>query len=470
MTFDQFLRILRARWKLAVGIFATAVLVTLIATLLFPKKYQAVTTVLLDSRPDPVSAQVGMSPLSAMSFLMTQIDVIESPAVAQRVVKMLRLDENPTLREDWIKETGQKGDYIAWLGDMMARGVKVKPSRESNVIEISYEGSEPSFAAALANAFAQSYIDTTVQFRTTPARQYTSFFEERAQMARDKLERAQVALAEAQKAKNIIATDERLDVENQRLLELSQQVLTLKAIRSESSGRSAQASARPEQVAEVLNNPVVANLKSQLAIQEAQLNQLSDRLGDNHPQVTELTASINTLRSRIAGETGRVARSVGSTADVNSAREREAVAAYEEQRAKVLRLKEARTELSVLEREVESAQRIYDAIQLRLSQTSLESSNSQAGVMVLSRATPPAKHSSPSLLLNMAIAVVLGALFAMMLTLILELIDRRIRSTDDLTQLLNVAVLGALPGPIERTSRRSLRLPRKASAALTSST
>lgn len=469
MTFDQFLRILRARWKLATGIFVTAVLVTIIATLIFPKKYEAATTVMLDSRPDPVSAQT-MSPLSAMSMLMTQIDVIESPAVAQRVVKILQLDQNSAMRAQWEEDTGGRGDYVAWLGDLMAKGLKVKPSRESNVIEIRYEGADPTFTAAMANAFAQAYIETTVQFRTTPARQYAEFFEERAQMARDRLERAQTALAEAQKDKNIIATDERLDVENQKLLELSQQVLALRAVRSESSSRNAQANSRPEQITEVLANPVVANLKSQMAVQEAQLNQLSERFGTMHPQVLELKASIETMQARIAKETSRIAGSVGANASVNTTREREAIAAYDEQRSKVLQMKEARSQLSVLERDVDSAQRVFDAIQLRLSQINLESENSQAGVMVLSRATAPVKHSSPSMMLNLGIALVLGALFAMMISLILELIDRRIRSTDDLTQLLNVAVLGSLPGPGARSGFR-LSLPRaRKTTALTSST
>jgi len=192
------------------------------------------------------------------------------------------------------------------VADLISKNLTVRPSRESNVIEIEYESPQPAFAAALANAYARAYIESSTQLRVTPARQYTEFFEERAKLARDKLERAQTALAEAQKAKNIIATDERLDIENQRLLELSQQVLALKAINVESSGRSAQANARPDQVSEVLNNSVVASLKSQMAVQEAQLNQLSERLGSRHPQVIELTASIETLRSRINNETNRV--------------------------------------------------------------------------------------------------------------------------------------------------------------------
>lgn len=238
MTFDQFLRILRARWKLAIGIFLSVVIITVVATLVFPKKYLATTSVLLDVRPDPVSSQQAISPLSAMSFLATQIDVIESRAVAQRVVRALRLDQNQQLKQDWLNDTKGKGDFEAWLATLMSKGRKVKPSRESNVIEITYQGANPAFAAAMANAFAQAFIDVTVQFRTTPAKQYSDFFEERAKLAREKLETAQQRLAAAQKERGIVATEERLDVEMLRLTDLSQQVLALRANRSDAENRS----------------------------------------------------------------------------------------------------------------------------------------------------------------------------------------------------------------------------------------
>jgi len=262
MTFDQFLRILRARWKLALSIFLAVVIGTVIATLLFPKKYLATTTVLLDARPDAVSAQQAISPLSAMSFLATQIDLIESPAVARRVVSMLRLNENAAFRENWIEETKGKGDFESWLGELMSKGLKVKPSRESNVVEITYEGSNPVFSSAMANAFAKAYIDITVQFRTMPAKQYSDFFEERAKLAREKLEAAQQKLAAAQKEKGIVATEERLDVEMMRLTELSQQVLALRANRSDAESRSRESQRNPGATSEVLGNSLIASLKA----------------------------------------------------------------------------------------------------------------------------------------------------------------------------------------------------------------
>lgn len=458
MTFDQFLRILRARWKLTLSIFVLVVLAAIVGSLVFPKKYEASATVIIDSRPDAVSPLQTLGGASSMSYLATQIDVIESRAVAQRVVRTMRLGENQTLRADWEKESKGRGNYEVWLADLMSKGVKVKPSRESNVIAIGYEGSDPAFAAAMANAFATAYIDTTVQFRVNPARQYSDFFEERARLARAKLEQAQQKLTQAQEAKGILATDERLDVEVQRLSDLSQQVLALRANRADAQNRSRESQRNPSGSPEVIANQLVATLKTELARSEIKLSELLERYGDMHPTVINERANVSNLRSQIQRETNLVTRSLGVTSTVSVNREAEINSAYEAQRDKIMKLKTARSELSVLEREVENAQRIYDAIVARLSQTNLEGSTSQAGVMILSPATEPTKPSSPKILLNILISMVLGALLAMMAAMGIELIDRRVRSSDDLTQLFEVAVLGTLPSPDKRPSRIRLTL------------
>src|SRR5690606_9580241 len=158
-------------------------------------------------------------------------------------------------------------NYEAWLAEIIGKGLEVRPVRESNVIEIQYEGSEPAFAASVATAYAQAYIDTTVEMRNNPARQYADFFEERALIARAKLEAAQNKLAGAQRERGIIATEERLDVEIARLADLSSQVLSLKAAQVDTGSRNAQAVSRPDQVSEVVLNPLIAGLKSDLSRQ-----------------------------------------------------------------------------------------------------------------------------------------------------------------------------------------------------------
>lgn len=464
MTFDQFLRIVKARWLLAASIFLTIVTVTVIATIIWPKSYTASASVMVDMRPDPVSAINNMSSLMGTSYVATQVDIIGSPRVAQQVVRIMGLQDSPEMIQRWRDEAKGRGDVNAWIASIIGKNLEIRPSRESNVIEISYVGSEPKFAAAMANVFARAYIESTTQLRVDPARQYADFFEERARLARDKIEKAQIKLAEAQKDKDIIATDERLDVETQRLNELSQQVLMLKALRVDSSSRNRQSKLRPDQTTEVLGNMVVSTLKNQMSIQEALLNQLSERLGSNHPQVIELTANIQTLRNRIEAETSRVSSSVGANDSVNVSRENAAVAAYEEQRAKLLRLKDQRSQLSVLEREVESAQRVYEAIQMRLSQTNLESSNSQSGVVLLNAATEPSTPSSPRFMLNVALSIVMGALLSLIVVLAIELLDRRVRSSFDIMDTIELPVLGILPGPSSSSSIKRMSWFKKSGA------
>jgi succinoglycan biosynthesis transport protein ExoP len=456
MTFNQFLRIIRARWLLVIAILVVSVVSTLIVSWIIPKSYTASATVMADVRPDPVSPYA-VAGTMASTYLATQVDIIKSPSVAQRVVRTLKLTDNEETRTRWQKATNGAGDYTAWLAELIAKGLTVKPSRESNVIEIIYDGASPAFASTLANAFARAYIESTVQIKVDPARQYSDFFEERARIARDKLERARSRLAEAQKEKGIVVTDERLDVETARLTELSTQVNTLRAMRAETTSRSAQASTNPDQLHDVLNSAVVGGLKTDLARQEARVQELNERYGDAHPSVMEAKANVQTLREKIRAETARVTGSVRGDSSMTKSREAEALAAFEAQRQRLLHLKEVRTDLQVMEREVDSAQRVYDSIQERLSQTNLESNTSQSGIYLLSTATEPTVATSPRTLLNVVVAAVLGTLLALMVALTVELFDRRVRSPLDIPQAFDMPVIGVLPAPKAlKTSRKRL--------------
>jgi succinoglycan biosynthesis transport protein ExoP len=456
MTFNQFLRIIRARWLLVLLIITVSVLLTLGVSLLLPKQYTASATVMADIRPDPVSP-FPMSGMLAGSYMATQVDIIESPHVGQRVVRMMRLNENAEMRQRWEEQTGGAGDLVAWIAEVLDRGLTVKPSRESNVIEISYEGNSPAFAAAMANAYARAYIDSTVQIRVDPARQYTEFFEERAQAAKEKLEKARERLAAAQKEKGIVITDERLDVETAKLAELSSQVNALRALRSETDSRRAQANSNPDQLSDVLSSPVVSTLKTELARQEARYRELSERFGDGHPLMQEARANIDSLRIQIRSETSRVTGSIRGGNSMAAQREAEAISAFEAQRTRLLKMKEGRNDLQVMEREVETAQRIYDSIQERLSQTNLESKSGQSGIYQLSRASEPVFPTSPRVFLNTAISMVLGTLLALMVAMTIELFDRRVRGPLDITQALEIPVIGVLPAPKLMTSMKTRR-------------
>ncbi len=458
MTFGQFLSILRARWWVALLVFLLTVGTTVAVSMLLPKQYTATASVVVDFKPDPVSA-VMYGGMASPAFMATQVDILRSDRVAQRVVSNLKLAENPQIRQQWLDDTQGEGRIEVWLAETFQKQMDVVPSRESSVINVSYKAPDPRFAAGLANAFVQAYVETSLQLRVDPARQYSGFFETRAKEARDALEVAQAKASDFQRANGIIANDERLDVENARLNELSSQYTMLQAVAAESRSRQTAAeSAQADRMQEVLNNGIVAQLKSDLNRNETRLKELSTRLGDAHPQVREARASITELRSRLDAETSKVTSGVTVSNTINVQRAASIKASLEAQRDKVLKMKSVRDEGAVLLRDVENAQRSYDAVLQRFNQTSMEGQTTQSNVNVLQQASEPTKPSSPKILLNSALSVFLGSLLAIGTALLLELRDRRVRSIDDVVAALDLPVLGVMPKPGSRIGPGAKRM------------
>lgn len=456
MSFSQFISILRARKWASLLVFFIVVATTVTVSLLLPKRYTGAASVVVDVKPDPLSAMA--FPTMAMpSFMATQVDILGSDRVALRVIRDLKLTENPAIREQW-QDDGGEGTIDQWLVELLHKQLDVKPSRESNVIAIEYKAPDPRFAAGMANAFAQAYIATTLELRVDPARQFSGFFNAQTKEARDNLEKAQSRVSAYQREKGIIATDERLDVENARLNELSSQLTQLQAIAAESTSRQTQAQgAQGDRLQEVLTNPLVAGLKADLNRAEARLQELNAKLGDNHPQVIEARANIAELRRRVDGEVQRVTSGVGVSNTINRARESEVRRSLEAQRAKVLQMKAVRDEGMVLQREAENAQRIYDSMVARLSQTSLESQATQSFANMLTIAQPPSQPSSPKVVLNTLVSVFLGVLLAIVTALLLELGDRRVRAPEDVVAALGLPVIGVLPKPSAKRLRSGHR-------------
>ncbi len=456
MTLTQLFVVLRARWRFALLVLMLVVGLVTVATLLRTPQYTAVASVVLDVKsPDPIAGVI-LPGMTVPGYMGTQLGVLQSERVALRAVQALHLEADPRWQQRWRDETQGRGELRSWLADELVRKVEVAPARDSNVIMITYRAADPAEAAAVANAVVQAYIDTTLDLRVEPARQYGSVFDGSARRLREDLEKAQTRLSAYQQTNGIVASDEKLDVETLRLTELSSQLVALQGIAAESGQRQDKAAGNAERMPEVLSNPLVVSFATELSRLEQRLKELTANLGDNHPQVIEVRGRIAELRTRIATETQRVTGSLGVNNAVNQARLGQLRAAVDEQRTRMLRLKGQRDESAVLLRDVENARRAYDMVLARATQSVVESQTTQTNVSVLKHATPPGLPSSPKLLLNIAVALGLGALLGLGAALVRESFDRRLRTEADVTRGLRQPLLGVLPSrPRAGTSGRS---------------
>lgn len=435
MKFQQVLLILRARYRVIIAALLLIVAASIVINLLMPKKYQASTTLVVNYKgADPVSG--AMMPSGMISgYMATQGDIIQSKTVALGVVDALRLAELSTVQRDFQQATEGRGDIRDWLAELLLRNVNVVPARESSVITITFTGTDPAFAAAVANAFAAEYQKTSIQLKVQPLKQASAYFNEQLRELRDKLEQAQTRLSTYQQDNGLVSVDQRLDVETARLNELSSQLVLVQSQAADAASRQNTARGVAGESPDVVANPLVQNLKASLTQAEARLSDLAQRLGANHPQYQGAKADVEKQRAELAVQMNITYGSLGGVARNVRQRQAQLEAAVAAQKARILELNSARDKLAILARDVDSAQRTYDAASARFSQTSIEGNANQTDVAVLSPALAPTRPSSPRMLLNVFVAILFGTGFGMGLALLLEMIDRRVHSADDVLDL-----------------------------------
>lgn len=467
MNLQQLILILKARYKVALFTMLVIVGATLAISLLISPRYAATNSIVVDIHtPDPLLGTILAGP--APSYLPTQVDIIESERTARRAIQILQLDKNRAVRDKWLEETEGRGKLESWLASVLLSHLKANPQRESNVINITYTSADPQFSAAVANAFAQAYMETKVALKAEPAQEYAEWFNMQGKTLRENLEKAQAKLAAYQQKQGIIVTDSRLDTEMAKLTELSAQLTAVEALSTDAKSKSA-ATGAADTLPEVMNNSLILNLKADINRLEGKIREASGNLGANHPQYKQMQAELNALKQSLRSETQRIASSYGTSVDVGSDRAgllRQLIAA---QKQKIFELQTQRDEARVLEGEVLSAQKAYDAVAEQYTKTSLEGKTTNTNISVLSPAEPPLQPTAPLPVLYTLIAAVLGTFIGIGVAFLMEMFDRRIRTIEDVEVGMGLPVLAVInrqPSGLRRLWSRVNVLPKPNRPAL----
>ncbi len=450
MDLSRFFLIILARRKLILFVLAITILTTLMVSLLLPKSYMSTATLVLAYKgADPVTGMSLPTQLNS-NFMATQLDVIKSTRTALMVIDQLKLDHNEVVKEQH-KVSNSNLPLREWLANFLIKNLDIGTSRDSSVIGISYKGADPMFATIIANAFANAYQEISIRLTVEPSQKAAAYFTDQLNVLRERLEAAQKKLTDYQHEVGIIDPDTRLDIETKRLNDLSSQLIIAQAelmgtdsevvnpINSEANG--------------ITKNSMIGNLKLSLAQAESKFSEVSQKLGLNHPNYVGAKAEVEKLRTELN-------KFIKNTMHTAISQEAEIRAALEEQKTKVLSLNRARNELHILFKEVEGAQQAYNNAMQRLNQTTLEGQANLSSVSILDLAKIPDTPYSPKLLLNMILSVILGTFLGLGAGLIAEMVDRRVRSPEDLVDVFNVPVLGVIKKEVLKQKYLKLNWPR----------
>ena len=429
MTFPQLLIILRARARIILMTLLVTVVATVALSLVLPKTYKASTTLLLNYKgTDPVSGAILPAQLVA-GYMATQVDIVTSKRVALKAVDNLGLANDPASRQRFMEATGGNGDIREWLADMLLKMTTVTPAKESSVMELNAKSSNPVFSAAVANGIATAYQQLSLQIKTEPLQKAAQYFTGQIKSLRADLETAQNKLARYQQDHGLVSTDDHLDVESARMNDLSSQLVQAQGAAIEASTRGNQAmGSGGRDSPDVISNQMIQSQRSSLAAAEGRLALLSQTLGSNHPQYLSAKAEVDKLRAELNANIASTNNGTANNGRILRQREAEVRAALTAQTTKVLQLNRARSEMSLLVKDVESAQKAYDAAAARLTQTDLEGHSNQSDVSLLTPAVAPRLPSSPNIPLNVVLSILLGGMLGLALAVLAELSNRRVRS------------------------------------------
>jgi chain length determinant protein EpsF len=457
MNFLQFVLILKARYKIILIIFTAVVLSTLVLSLIWPKSYKATTSVILNYKGiDPVTG--AMLPAQLMpGYMATQVEILTSHSLASKVVDELRITENPKAQEQF-RAANSSETIRDWYADLLNNRINVQPSRESSVIELTFSGSDPVFAATVVNAFAKAYQETSLQLKTAPAQSASTYLSTQTKVLRDNLEQAQTRLSKYQQDNGITSGIEQADVENARLNDMTAQLVMAQSQSVDAAARQSGTSGNAEQSPDIAANSMLQSLKVSIVQSEAKLADVSERYGVNHPQYQSAKAEVDKLKSQYQQAMQTIVVSIGGTARNSEQRVKALTEQVGAQKTKVLTLNRLRDQLSLLQKDVESAQHALEAVNQRFTQTNLEGQGNQTDVGILNPAIPPQEPASPKVILNLLMSIFFGAFLGVAVGLLKEMMDRRVRSAEDLLELIEVPVLGVIVSEDKKQLRLS-KLP-----------
>ena len=481
-------QILLTLWRRRIFILAMTGLVTIIAILVVVQikpRYTASTQAMIESRQNKVtdieSVVSGLSP--DMAAVLSEVEVIRSRSLLERLVFKLALHRDPEFNADLKKEPAWRAyikpetyiplDWLISLGlkkpeqilppseeaarttsqvvSAVQNRLSVAPVRRSLVISISFVSEQPRKAALIANTIADLYIVDQLESKFDATQRATSWLSERLTTLKDNVETAERAV-ETYRVSVSNQVGQRTEMTSQQISELNTQIILAQTKRAEAQARLDQVErllnaggAEFSSAAEVLNSALIQRLRSQEAEVIRKVSELASRYGDRHPTMIKAKNELRDLRLSIEGEVKKIAQSLRNEMIVARAREATLQRNLDRLESRNSVQSRAAIRLRELEREAQSNRVLYENFLNRFKETSSQENLQQADARIISRADVPASATFPKTKLIVLIAAVFGFFVSVILVFLLERLQNTFRSTEDLETETGSPVLGIVP-------------------------
>lgn len=460
-------------WRLALKhrlliltVFIASLVVGTAVTLLTTPLYTASATLQIDREAARVLNVDDAAPRESMiqgeEFFQTQYGLLRSRSLAERVIEDQGLATSDAFLETMgvaLPETGpgsgtgraaKRRELVLFV---VQDNLGISPVRGSRLVVVRFSSPDPRLSARVANAFAENFIQSNLDRKFESSSYARQFLEDLITQTKTKLEdseRQLVAYATQQQIINVNDGSnnpgENRSLASNNLVALNNALAQASADRVGAEEKWRQASSTPlMNLTDVLQNPAIQRLAEERAKLAAQYQQKSRQFGPEFPEMVQLKAQIDELDRQITTVAGSIRASIRGQYVIAANQERSLQRQVSGLKADVLDLRDRTIQYNILQREVDTSRTLYDGLLQRYKEVGVTGGVTTNNISIVDRADAPTKPSSPRLLLNLAIAVLLGLGLGTLAAFVLEALDESLATPDDVEAKLGVPVLGAVP-------------------------
>ena len=472
-------------WRRKVIIIGCAAIVMGLATTYIHQLtplYTAQASLMLDQQKlqlvDIKSVLSGAEDSSAV--VATQVEVLTSPTIAEKVAGKLHLETapefNPTLRPPpafdpmgWIREKvtslfgllgsdstapavtapSNRAPSVADLGAALAGHVVATNDGTSYIIKVRATSESPEMAAKIANAYVDAYLNDQLEAKFDATRRASEWLNDHLTELRDKVLVSERAVQLFKEQNNLSTSG--TTVTSQQLSELNSQLIIAAADRAqkEATVRDLQSLKDSGAVASargVASSPLIQTLRAQQAELQRRQAELATRYKPEHPTMVNLKAQIDDIHQKIMQEANNSVRAAGDELTAARAKEASLRTTLNTLTHSTGEQDKAQVQLAELQREAQANKALYEDFLNRFKQTSVQQDIQQADARAVAAATLPGGPSYPNTALYTSVALAVSILCGVLLALFLELLDNGFRTSDQLEKTLGLSTLGMVPG------------------------
>lgn len=464
--FHSLLTLLRAHLLLILGIIFGVLALGVVMTLTTTPRYTAVATIQINEQSDRVLKEG--EDISAPSdvydtdrFLQTQIDILRSRGLALRVAQSLKLIGNPEFYRAMGAEPPQPSTPPDIVRDrtlgLLQANLEARLPRTSRIVTVNFVSNDPQLSARVANSFVKEFIAASLQRKYDSSAYARSFISDQLSEAKTRLETSEKALNGYARAAGLFRTGQAIGAQNSEnagsgsvtsasLEQINQAANEARAARVAAEARwRAMAGSAGLSAPDILSNVTVQSLLAQRADVQTKLQLESARHLPDHPSVIQLKAQAREINSQLGAVVGSVRASVKSQYDAAAAAEGQLQAQVAALKGDSMAEQDRSVQYNILAREANTNRILYDGLLQRFKELNAASGISTSNIAIIDLADPPLSPSSPNLMINLGIALLLGTALAAVVVLIRDQFDDSIRMPDDVEHKLHLPLLGVIP-------------------------